>query len=41
MSKEKAEEQGSQSILKTIEMDSGPALENFKEAYLEYVRSMN
>lgn len=37
VSKEKAEEQGSQSILKTIEKDSGPALESFKDAYLEYV----
>ena len=37
VSKEKAEEQGSQSILKTIEKDSGPALESFKHAYLEYV----
>ena len=40
VSKEKAEEQGSQSILKTIEKDSGPALENFKKAYLKYIRSM-
>ena len=39
VSKEKAEEQGSQSILKTIEKDSGPALENFKKAYMKYVRS--
>jgi len=38
VSKEKAEEQGSQSILKTIEKDSGPALESFKDAYLKYMR---
>ena len=37
VSKEKAEEQGSQSILKTIEKDSGPALESFKDKYLEYM----
>ena len=40
VSKEKAEEQGSQSILKTIEKDSGPALDNFKKAYMKYVRSV-
>ena len=40
VSKEKAEEQGSQSILKTIEKDSGPALENFKKAYSTYIRSI-
>ena len=38
VSKEKAEEQGSASILKTIERDSGPALENFKQAYLKFIR---
>jgi hypothetical protein len=36
VSKEKAEKQGSQSILKTIEKDSGPALESFKDKYLEW-----
>lgn len=38
VSKEKAEQQGSQSILKTIEKDSGPALESFKSAYLKYTQ---
>jgi len=38
VSKEKAEQQGSQSILKTIEKDSGPALESFKSAYLKHIQ---